>query len=129
MNMKLGRMAGTDYNRIASRGFRRARDETRMNQGDFAVAISDAMGLRGRRRLKQSTLSGWELGNRQVPAGALLAAAAVAGISLALAVGEESDLAERVAALERGAKRRTVGPIARSLARGVRRTLVKPNDK
>ncbi|HEY6115092.1 MAG TPA: helix-turn-helix transcriptional regulator [Candidatus Dormibacteraeota bacterium] len=117
-------MAGSDYNQIAARGFRRARDEARLNQAEFAAAVSDAMGLKGRRRLRQSTLSGWELGTRQVPAGALIAAATVAGISVSTALGEgSSDLAERLAKLEAMVRGGQPGPVAQALARGVRRTV------
>jgi len=125
--LKLGRMAATDYNKVASRAFRRARDESRMNQGDFATALSDVMGLKGKRRLKQSTLSGWELGNRQVPAGALIAAATVAGISLSAALGDVAgaDLADRVAAIEKAIGTRKLGPVAKALAKNIRHD-VKP---
>jgi transcriptional regulator with XRE-family HTH domain len=99
--VKLSRMAKTDYNRVASRAIRRARDESGMNQAEFSAALSDLMGLKGKGRWKQSTLSGWELGNRSVPASTLIAAAELAGISIEAALGHQGsgDLALRVADL------------------------------
>jgi len=102
---QVGRVAATDYNGMASRGIRRARDEMRLSQGDFARKLSDQMGLGSKARFKQSTISGWELGRRQVPAGALIAAADAAAITIAAALGrsgdgaDTSDIAARVADL------------------------------
>jgi transcriptional regulator with XRE-family HTH domain len=75
-----------------------------MNQGAFCVALSNLMALKGKSRLKQSTLSGWELGNRQVPAGALVAAADLAGMSVDAIIGrapraQSAELAEHMAQL------------------------------
>lgn len=101
----VGRMAGTNYNRVAARALRRARDESGLSQGEFALALSRALRQTGRARLKQSTLSGWELGTRKVPAGALVAAAAVAGITVGRALDEQPDvneLATRVARVLEG---------------------------
>lgn len=120
-------MAGTDFNRVASRAIRRARDESGLSQAEFAAAISDAMGLKARtRQVKQSTLSGWELGSRQVPAGALLAAVAVAGIPVERALGHDatSDLARRLALVEERLKEgATLSEPARVAAVGVRREI------
>jgi DNA-binding transcriptional regulator YiaG len=75
------------HGRAAGWAIREARQSLGLSQGDFAELLSatDEVGS-----VKQTTLNGWELGSRQPPIEAVIAAARLAGISIVEALNGPS---------------------------------------
>lgn len=114
----MGRMAATNYNAAAGRAIRRARVELDVAQGEFATLIGEVM----KTQVRQSTLSGWEKGVRQVPAAALIAASELARLPTDVLLGRTASFDVLRDRLDRLEGRLAGAPIEPQAADRIRKT-------